>query len=255
MDAAPHATELRASQGLEQALPRVSEMSRRQRWLYHPETTATHRFLFQIHLLTGMAASLYVFAMSLSGSAIVFRNELEGAGNTRIYPLVEWLVNFHSKLMLSAEIGGLINGIGAIVVTLLCVTGAIIWWPGGRHWRRSLTINWKTTFARRNWELHNALGIWCLLFVMLWGVSGIYFAFPEAFNHVVNDLEGADSGTKLRFGDQVLTWLSNLHFGRFNRLTETIWVVAGLVPAILSFTGMFMCCHRLLVRKGARWPR
>ena len=29
----------------------------------------------------------------------------------------------------------------------------------------------------------------------------------------------------------------------------------GLVPAILAFTGMFMCCHRLLVRKGAPLPR
>jgi hypothetical protein len=29
----------------------------------------------------------------------------------------------------------------------------------------------------------------------------------------------------------------------------------GLVPAALSFTGIFMCCHRLFVRKGAPLPR
>jgi hypothetical protein len=33
--------------------------------------------------------------------------------------------------------------------------------------------------------------------------------------------------------------------------TEAIWAVAGLVPAVLSLAGVFMCTHRLLVRKGA----
>jgi uncharacterized iron-regulated membrane protein len=231
----------------------IAELPRWQRWLHHPETLPVHKFLFQLHLWMGMLASLYVFAISLSGSAIVFRNQFEASGNARVLAAVESLVRFHSNLF-AGDAGRLFNGAGAIVVTLLCLTGIVIWWPGVDHWRRSLTVNWSSSFARINWDLHNLLGFWLFLFVFLWGISGMYFAFPDAFNRIVDATSGPDSGTKLRLGDQLLTWISNLHFGRFNLFTQAIWVLAGLVPAVLSFTGMFMCCHRILIRKGAPLP-
>lgn len=242
------------AQEVADATPRPAKTSSWQRWLHHPESSPAHRSLFQVHLWLGMLGSLYVFAMSVSGSAIVFRNQLETSGNPRISASVEWLVDFHANL-LSADTGRVVNGIGAIAVTLLCLTGLVIWWPGIEHWRRSLTMNWKSSFARTNWDLHNVLGFWTLLFVTMWGISGIYFAFPGAFNALVDATGGPDSADKLRVGDQVLAWLSNLHFGRFDGFSEAIWVLVGLVPAVLSFTGMFMCCHRLLVRKGAPLQR
>jgi uncharacterized iron-regulated membrane protein len=45
-------------------------------WLYHPQRVWLRRALFQIHLWTGIAFGLYVLAVSISGSAIVFRNPL-----------------------------------------------------------------------------------------------------------------------------------------------------------------------------------
>jgi uncharacterized iron-regulated membrane protein len=198
-----------------------------------------------------MLAGLYIFVMSITGSMIVFRNELENSAkfSGRIFGAVEWLVDLHTNL-LTGDVGRTVNGVGAASVTVLCLTGAVIWWPGIEHWRRSLTLNWKTSLARTNWDLHNALGFWCFLFVFMWGISGIYFAFPQPFNDIVDTFEPASS-EKLRFGDLVLTWLSNLHFGRFNAFTESIWFLVGLVPAALAFTGIFMCCHRILIRKGA----
>lgn len=115
-------------------------------------------------------------------------------------------------------------------------------------------MNWRSSFARINWDLHNALGFWTLIFLTIWGVSGIYFSFPRMFNAVADIVDPGPSD-KLRFGDTVLLWLSNLHFGRFGWFTEALWVLLGLVPAVLAFTGMFMCCHRLLVRKGAPLPK
>jgi len=200
-----------------------------------------------------MVAGLYVFAVSISGSAIVFRNQFEASTNPRVLAPVEWLVDLHTNLLLG-QTGRLINGMGAVALTLLCLSGLVIWWPGVNHWRRSLTLNWKSSFARRNWDLHNVLGFWSFLLLTLWGISGIYFVFPNVFNSLVDAL-GNGPPDKPRFGDQLLTWLSNLHFGRFNWFTEVVWVLLGLVPAVLSFTGIFMCCHRLLVRKGAPLPR
>jgi uncharacterized iron-regulated membrane protein len=231
------------------------ELSAWQRWLQHPEKLWVHRLLFQIHLWVGMMAGLYLFVMSLSGSAIVFRNELETAANFNgnVFRAVEWLVDFHTNL-LAGEVGRSVNGIGAMCLTLLCLTGAVIWWPGIDNWRRSLTLNWRSSLARTNWDLHNTLGFWCFVFVLMWGISGIYFSFPQPFNDIVDRFE-PPSNDKLRFGDLVLTWLSNLHFGRFNRFTEAVWALLGLVPAVLVFTGIFMCCHRILIRKGAPLPK
>jgi uncharacterized iron-regulated membrane protein len=46
------------------------------RWLRRPQSVWLRKALFQVHLWTGIALGLYVFVISVSGSAIVFRNEL-----------------------------------------------------------------------------------------------------------------------------------------------------------------------------------
>ena len=47
------------------------------RWTDRPQSLPVRKFLFQIHLWMGIAASLYVAVISLSGSAIVLRREIE----------------------------------------------------------------------------------------------------------------------------------------------------------------------------------
>ena len=174
--------------------------------------------------------------MSVSGSVIVYRNELSGNS------FVEWVVRLHTNL-LAGTTGRIVNGIGAVCLTLLCLTEAMIWWPGIQYWCRSLTVDWTAHFPRINWDLHSALGFWCFIFVMIWGISGIYFAFPQAFNALLF-FAPAD-----RFTDQGLFWLSQLHFGRFGWFAEAVWVVLGLVPALLAFTGVFICCRRVFYKK------
>ncbi len=144
---------------------------------------------------------------------------------------------------LAGGTGRIVNGVGAASLTLLCLTGAVIRWHGVKHWRRSLTVSWGAHFARISWDLHSALGFWCFLFVFLWGLSGIYFAFPRWFD-VLFLLDPAD-----RVTDQALFWLSALHFGRFDSFTKAVWAVMGLVPAVLAFTGTFICCRRVIYKK------
>jgi uncharacterized iron-regulated membrane protein len=208
-----------------------------QQWLQHPERSRVREFVFQVHFWMGAIAAPYVLFTSLSGAAIVFRNEV-----SRRFSL-EWLVRFHSEL-LSGSIGRIANGVGGICTTLLCLTGAAIWWPGIKHWRRSLTVSWSAHFPRISWDLHSALGFWCFPFVALWGVSSIYLAVPQPFN-VLFLIDRND-----KFTDSALFWLSQLHFGRFGGLfSEALWSLIGLVPAVLAFTGVFVCCRRVFYKK------
>jgi uncharacterized iron-regulated membrane protein len=204
-------------------------------WKEHPEQSRIRQYLFQIHLWTGAAAALYVLLLSISGSLIVFRNEFSH------WFSLEAIVRFHTNL-LSGPVGRTINGIGALSLLVLCLTGAIIWWPGVKHWRRSLTVNWQAHFARINWDLHSALGFWGWVWLLVWAISGVYFAFPR----LVNVLFFVDPND--RFSDQGLFWLSRLHFGRFGWAIESVWALLGLVPGILAFTGVFICCRRVLFK-------
>jgi uncharacterized iron-regulated membrane protein len=204
-----------------------------QQWLAHPERVWLRHVIFQLHFWAGAIAAMYVVVMSVSGSLIVYRNELFAMG----WP-VEWIVDLHAN-MLSSSAGRAANGIGAVCLTLLCATGAAIWWPGSAHWRRSLTVEWRASFARIMWDLHSALGFWWFLFVLMWGVSGIYLALPDQFV----DTLGLDPASP------VTVWLPSLHFGRFGWFTKIVWTIFGLAPAILALTGAFICCRRVIFKK------
>jgi uncharacterized iron-regulated membrane protein len=217
------------------------KMTAWQTWLDHPEKSRVRNVLFQVHFWVGAVIAAYIFVMSVSGSLIVYRNELSGRVS------VEWLVNLHEN-WLAGSTGHWVNGVGAICLILLCLTGAVIWWPGTKYWRRSLIVDWSAHFPRINWDLHSALGFWFFGFVAVWGLSGLYFSFPQPFNALFL-LDPAD-----RFTDTGLFWLSQLHFGRFGWFTEAVWTLVGLVPAILAFTGVFICCRRLIYKKPSN-PR
>jgi len=48
----------------------------RERWVRRPQTVWLRRALFQVHLWTAVLIGLYVFVISISGSALVFRDKL-----------------------------------------------------------------------------------------------------------------------------------------------------------------------------------
>ena len=292
-----------------------------QRWLRQPRTVLLRKACFQIHLWTGLAIGLYVVVLSLTGSALVFRRELDRAfgpdrpavdrtariqsreeltaAAQRAYPgfAVEWvgdvqrrtpvvqislgrdgetierifnaytgedlgdpdphpialrallwIVNLHDDLlMLEDGRGRFWNGIGSILTTLLCLTGMVVWWPGIAGWRRGLSVKWRSAWPRFSFDLHSAIGFWFVALIAMWGVSGIYLSMPTPFMAVVDWF--AEPQDQERPVDVALTWLARLHFGRWRSHTlEAVWVVIGLIPAVMVVTGVVMWWNRV-VRK------
>lgn len=207
-----------------------------QQWVEQPRKVWLHNLIFQIHFWVGAVASAYLALMGVTGSVLVFDKQLAG------WSAINWLAHLHGDL-LAGEAGRFVNGIGGLSLTLLCLTGAVIWWPGVKHWRRSLRVEWRASFPRINWDVHSAIGFWAFLFVLLWGISGVYFAFPRLFDALYL-VDPSD-----RFADEALSVLSQLHFGRFGWLSEAIWAVLGLALAILAFTGTFICCRRIIYKR------
>jgi len=80
---------------------------------------------------------------------------------------------------------------------------------------------------------------------LMWGISGIYFAFPGPFGTAL-DSAGFSEVSR----DNALGWLARIHFGRFSRTAEVVWTILGLVPAVLFVTGFLMWWKRVLRRSA-----
>jgi uncharacterized iron-regulated membrane protein len=173
-----------------------------------------------------------------------------GAPEQPAYRFLEWVADLHDNLLAGSS-GRLVNGAGATLATLLGLTGAILWWPGIRNWRRSLTIDWKRRHRRLNWSLHSAIGFWMLAFILMWGISGIYLSVPQPFGTLVDYLQPPnETEPATRTGDTVLFWLARLHFGRFAGLgVKALWTILGLAPAVLAVTGVLMWWNRVIRRR------
>lgn len=68
---------------------------------------------------------------------------------------VRTLQDLHFDL-LAGRAGRAVNGIGALCLLLLCLTGPFIWWPGRAGWRRGFTVGWRRPWRRMTWELHGS---------------------------------------------------------------------------------------------------
>ncbi len=301
-----------------------------QRWLRQPQKLWLRRALFQIHLWCGIAIGLYVLMISVTGSVLVFSNELFRAATPapiiskstaprltddqlkqaamRVYPgyrvvkigraidpdeavdvwlqrghdiqrrlfdprtgadlggsvptgirLISRLLDLHDNLF-AASAGRKVNAAGGLLTLVLALTGLVIWWPGMKNWRRSLSLHRGVGWKRVIWDLHSMLGIWTFAFILIFAVSGIYLGMPDPFQNLADRLEPltpANAGT--RIGDRIIYWIAYLHFGRINGIgipcsgpgfcdqaTKTIWALFGLAPAAMFLTGAIMWWNRVL---------
>ena len=161
-------------------------------------------------------------------------------GNARPFGLkmVSFFSQVHMNLLMDYR-GRVINGVGGVLVTFLTLTGIVIWWPGVRRWRDSLSISPVTNLARFNWSLHSAIGFWSFGIVFMWAVTGAYLVFPKPFEAVINFF----AGRAISLGQMP----HSIHVGNFAGWPiKALWVILGLVGPVLFVTGFVMWWKRVL---------
>ncbi len=90
--------------------------------------------------------------------------------------LMNWLADLHFRL-LGGTTGTLVNGIGAWLLFLLCISGIFIWWPGPGRVRTALTIHRRVRLLRLNWDVHNVFGFWSVIPLGIEAFTGAYYCF------------------------------------------------------------------------------
>jgi len=227
------------------------------RWVEHPQRLWLRRFLFQAHLWSGIALGLYILMISVTGSVLVYRNELFEISE-RALESTTWLLDLHDNLLAGGR-GRVVNGYGALAALVLAVSGLVIWWPGVHAWRRSLTLPRGVSFRRTVWHLHSMVGFWTIGIILMIGLSGAYLCFPDVFQALADALAPPHDGGFDRISDRVLYWLAYLHFGRINGIgipcsgpglcdqaTKATWALFGLTPAFMFVSGAIVWWNRVL---------
>jgi uncharacterized iron-regulated membrane protein len=141
------------------------------------------------------------------------------------------LRNAHVDL-LTGSTGRAVHGSGAIALIVLSLSGAGIWWAGkNRRRRQGSNSKWRT------WKFHSTAGVWTFVFAMIWGTTGVCFAFPS----ILQAMSGSST-----VGEQAFRWLYIIHSGAAGGWsTRMIWVVSGLATTFLAITGMMMWWKRV----------
>ena len=90
---------------------------------------------------------------------------------------LDCIYDLHVYLLLGHAYGMQVNGFGAVVLLLVTFSGIFLWWSGVKTWTRGLRVDFRRSWRRVNFDLHNAAGFWTLLLVSWWGISGVYFGW------------------------------------------------------------------------------
>jgi len=95
---------------------------------------------------------------------------------------LEIVEHLHTSLLLG-KTGEFIMNWSVVIFVLMLITGLILWFPGQmRLLKQSLTIKRKASFKRLNYDLHNVLGFYASVVLLVTALSGLYFAFKGVKN-------------------------------------------------------------------------
>jgi len=108
---------------------------------------------------------------------------------------LNFILELHTSLLMG-ETGKVIQGWSVVIFLVMLVTGLVLWFPSRRRLvKQSLSIKWGASFKRVNFDLHQVLGFYASIFLIVIALSGTYFAFSG-----VKKTVAFVTGTKLREG-------------------------------------------------------
>lgn len=101
------------------------------------------------------------------------------------------MFKLHRWLLLPVAIGRPVVGVATIIFVFLCITGLVLWWPKRfKQMKQGLRIKMSSNWKRINYDLHNVLGFYSLLVLLVMALSGLCWSF-EWYKDGLGNLLGA----------------------------------------------------------------
>lgn len=120
-------------------------------------------------------------------TAKVLGKQLMGSSDNPFpFTFIGFIFELHYALFLGEDPGYLIVGIMGALLIISTLTGLIVWWPLTGKWRQAVTIKFKASTERLNFDLHKTFGFYSAVVLIPVLFSGVYMDIPQ---HVVPVLE------------------------------------------------------------------
>src|SRR5690606_28971019 len=107
-----------------------------------------------------------------------YTGEVKGTTESSTAKFFTVVMGLHRWLLVQDGGGKVIVGIATIIFVFLCITGLFIWWPvKARDWKRGFKIKFSASWKRINHDLHNTLGFYALIFLLIMSLTGLCWSF------------------------------------------------------------------------------
>lgn len=95
------------------------------------------------------------------------------------------------RFLAMGDTGRQITGACTLMLVFFCLSGLYLRWPRkALNWRTWLTLDWAKKGRAFNWDLHAVAGTWCLLFYLLFALTGLFWSYEwyrEGLNKLLAD--------------------------------------------------------------------
>ena len=110
-----------------------------------------------------------------------YTGKLTGEGNSRTAPFFEGILGLHCRLWLPRFIGRPLVGGATIIFVVLLLTGLLLWvpikWQNVKLWKLGLKIRFSKGTRLLLYDLHNTLGFYATIPLLLLALTGLYWSF------------------------------------------------------------------------------
>jgi sulfite reductase (NADPH) flavoprotein alpha-component len=112
----------------------------------------------------------------------------------------DFVLRLH-RFLAMGEYGKQVTAACTLILVFFCLSGLYLRWPRkALNWRVWLTLDWAKKGRSFNWDLHSIFGTWCLLFYLLFAITGLTWSY-DWFSNGMNALLGdAPAGEQRRGG-------------------------------------------------------
>lgn len=84
----------------------------------------------------------------------------------------------HFYLWLPAEIGQPVVASFTLIFLVMVISGLILWWPKKKKGvEKSFKIRWDARWRRKNYDLHQVLGFYVMIFALVFALTGLVWGF------------------------------------------------------------------------------
>ncbi|EAQ43001.1 PepSY domain-containing protein [Polaribacter sp. MED152] len=111
-----------------------------------------------------------------------FTAEIKKVEKSSADAFLSTMFRLHRWLLLDTKIGRPIVGTATIIFLILAISGVVLWFPKKLKWKylkQGLKIKTKAKWKRINYDLHNTLGFYACIFLIIMSITGLCWSFAS----------------------------------------------------------------------------